>query len=187
MNTKALSFICAPALVAFVGCASDVTFTSGVDGAKKVSDVTPDEAQTICDNAEATAREFVEDSKAGFCALAGGVAGVFGGGEAACEVARASCESQEPEITENTCNADVMAPDCEATIAELEACYNDSLESLQTVFDELGGKSCAELIADSGSGDALGNVGTPASCTALASKCPGLDIGVPATGTSTAS
>lgn len=191
MNKKLISLVCAPALFAFVGCSSDVTFTSGIDGTKKVSDVSMDEAKSICEAASETAEEFFEANKDGFCAfgaaLTGSLGAGFGGGDAValCEVALAECKSATPTTETTTCNAEAVAANCSATVAELETCYNDSLDTLSTFFGELAGKSCSELTSEST--NVSFDFSNPASCTALAEKCPDLGIGIPSVGTSTAS
>ncbi|CAN0599118.1 unnamed protein product, partial [Laminaria digitata] len=113
-----------------VGCSSDVTFTSGIDGTKQVSDVSMDEAKSICEAASETAEEFFEANQDGFCAFGAAIAGSFGsigGGDPAvlCEAALAECKSATPTTETTTCNAEAVAANCSATVAELETCYND--------------------------------------------------------------
>jgi len=190
MNTKALSFLCAPALVAMVGCSSDVTFTSGVDKTKKVSEVTPDEAQTLCENAAATAQDFAESVKDDLCVFVGAITGAFAGGLGGgdpvvlCEAAVADCKSQELEPVDTTdCNAEAQIANCDATIEEIEACYNDSLEATTTALAAIGSQSCSDLLTGAEPNISV-DVSAPASCTALQQKCPGLEVGIPAIGTS---
>lgn len=188
MNIKALSLLCAPALLAFVGCSSDVTFTSGIDGTKKVSEVTTDEAKSICEAAEATAKDFFDANKDGFCALTAAFAGSFGainGGDpvALCQVALDECKKATPTAETATCNAETTATNCDATVAELESCYNDSLDAMTTFFNGLASKSCTELTSANSSVEI--NISNPASCVSLATKCPDLGIGIPSVGTST--
>ncbi len=192
MNTKALALLCTPALIAFVGCSSDVTFSSGVDGATKISEVTPDQAQSICDASAAAGKEFAEANKDGLCALAASFAGAFGavgGGDPAalCQTALDECKAQPLETTGvSTCNVAVAATGCEATVAEMEDCYNESLSALADIYGELGGKSCTDLTTASTDNTPVVAATPSAACAALA-KCPGLNVGIPGTGTSTAS
>lgn len=190
MNTKVLALLCTPALIAFVGCSSDVTFSSGVDGSKKISEVTPAEAQSICDASEAAGKDFAEANKDGLCAFTASFAAAFGGAGAdpvaLCQTALDACKDA-PLVTEaSTCNAATAAAGCEATVAELEDCYNDSLKTLSDLFGDLGSKSCTDLTTPDTTTEPT-TAAPSAACTSLATKCPSFQVGIPSTGTSTAS
>lgn len=185
MNRSALRRLCAPALLCVVGCSSDITFTSGVDGTKRVSEVTAHEAQTLCDNALATARDFAEQAKEGLCALAGrsAVQVAFTTDPAGlCESVRAECLGKAAETRQIECNI-ARVNGCEATVGEVEACYNDALTASSSVLDAAASTSCADAF-DPNTPTSRESFEIPASCTALAAKCPGLDVGVPSASTS---
>ncbi|MEQ8280160.1 MAG: hypothetical protein RMA76_01335 [Deltaproteobacteria bacterium] len=165
-------------------CGGGTSFSAGVDGNKQVKDLTDSDAQTLCKAAEETANDFFDDNKDGFCKFSGAFAGIFAGSlggdaQSTCEMAVTQCESQastEPAMCEP------MVTDCEATIAEIEACYNDSLDVAADLLDKFAGKSCADLIADESSLNITAD--TPASCVALEEKCPSLEFGNVSVGTS---
>ncbi len=176
------SILLAAFAAASFACGGGTSFSSGVDETKQVKDLTDADAKTLCDNAEETAKDFYENNKDGFCKLGGVLVAAFSGGDpATCEATVETCKGQEPE-TSGKCEPIDTA--CEATIAEIEACYNDSIEAAEEVFDEISSKSCEELLMDTSSAPG-GDVQTPASCTALMEKCPTLEFGnVSITGTS---
>lgn len=175
------NIILAAIAAASFACGGGTSFSSGVDSSKQVKDLSDSDAQTLCKNAEETAKEFTENNKDGFCKLAGVFAGAFGGGAAACESAVTQCKDAEPTTSTNTCEP--IVTDCEATIGEIEDCYNDSLEATEKALDEIASKSCEELL--SGSSLPGSDVQAPASCTALAEKCPSLEFGNVSLGTDT--
>jgi hypothetical protein len=183
MNTT--RFFQALALTSLVGAVAcgGTSYDSGVDDSKQVKDLDASDAAAICAAAEETSKSFFEDHKGGLCKFAG-VFAAFGGGEAACEAAVTECEKQEPDTTSDASCEPIVA-DCDATVGEVEACFNDSLEVVGSFFDELDSKSCGELLADSSESSL--DITEPASCTALAAKCPSLEFGNVGVGTSTSS
>ena len=174
--------------VLFLGLAvacGGTSFSSGVDSSKKVSELDDADATKICEAAEKTATDFAKDNKEGLCkfsgGIAGGLAGAFGQDPAtACQMAVDDCLTKDATTETGECMPKVA--DCDATVEEMEACYNDTLDAMNELFGEFASKECAELVMDSS--ESTLNLTAPASCTSLAQKCPSLNYGVPSVGTS---
>lgn len=166
------------------GCEAGVTsLSSGVDGTKKISELSAPEQQQFCEAGREAAVKFFDDGKDGLCALQGSFAGALGGlgggsPVALCEATRSACEGSDPMLEDDTCNLGSMdATTCEATVEEAEACFNASLTELDTVLDTLAARSCTELLDDDFEIDLT--VMEPEACRSLQQKCPGLDFGTP--------
>lgn len=158
-------------------CSGGAQLESGVDGSKPASMLTDAEAQSLCNAAIDATNDFASAHKAGFCkfqgGIAGAIAGAFGGdANAACEMAVDTCEAEDEAVMETQC--DVRRSDCTATVAEIEACFNESLSALEGIFNEIEALSCSELLQSDGGGTSYDQ---PAPCDAVQSKCSGLDLG----------
>ncbi len=98
-----------------------------------------------------------------FAVLLGG-----GGNEAACEAAVEECmaseEGFEPDEEEEFECSEVE--DCSATVAEMEACINDSINATRALVN---GLTCANALER-----LQGAEEAPASCQAIEDKCPGI-------------
>ena len=146
------------------------TLGSGVDGSKKVADLSAAEAQQFCD-AYGAKSEAVFDSdsvKRGGCTLFG-----FLGAQdvASCESNVTEClksADQTPVEATTTCETDpAKRAGCDATVAELDACFADTLPLMKQFYDSI---TCKNLLG--GSSSSFSTPATPASCTKLQTRCP---------------
>jgi hypothetical protein len=171
--TKRIALLLATPAFA-IACSSEPEVNSGLDGSKQVGSLTEAERKTLCDAAASAAGSVAEDAKAGSCRLAGVVAASFGGGgEAACEAAVTACEDAEPQPAEGGDDCSINTTDCTATVAEVEDCLNAQLSVTKDFLETVGSKSCGELL-DPAQVMSIAQPTTPAECTALAAKCPGI-------------
>lgn len=168
------------------------TVDSNVADEKKVSDLSSDEVQAICDAATEAAASLLTPEAT--CRL---FAVVFSETPADCRQFSAQCsagglpggggdDEPEPE-TECLLDDEAKRRDCEATVAELETCMTDSLaaasEALEKVTCDLAGKTAEDLGGDLGNsatgtpnpfGGIQGGAEQPPSCAVVAAKCPEL-------------
>jgi hypothetical protein len=151
---------------------------TGLPGTKPLSDLTDAEIAGLCNKFD----EFYSTGSVGMdledfsCRFSGLLAAAFAGAEtdaaarAACKATYDSCVAAPAETTSECGKPSGM---CTATVAELEACANDSAKALQQLTSSF--PTCAELtladLMDAGGGgdDPPQN---PASCTTLEMKCP---------------
>ncbi len=175
------------------GGASGTGFMSSVPGDKPLNTLTDDEVQQLC-------KEFQSDFGPGTpaasavveldCRLAGILASALSQPQTDA-AAQASCKSTydacigAPTTSETaTCNK--PDPSCTATVAEEEKCLQDSLAAFDSVKDLL--PSCSAITTSTGLQSlALSGAATqtPASCTALQAKCPGIELPTGSSGAGT--
>lgn len=151
---------------------------TGLPGDKPLSSLTDDELAALCDKFDdfySTGK--VADALQDFnCGFAGLFAAAFSGADsdaavrAACKATYDECAAAPSETT-STCNE--PSGTCTATVAELEACANDSGKALEQVASAF--PSCAELTLTDlmGMGDDTEMLENPVSCAILETKCPG--------------
>ncbi len=168
----------------FAVACGGTSFSTGLSGSKKISELDDADATAICDAAEAAAKDFASDKKDGFCKLTGAASGALAGAlgldaATACQAAVDECLAKDPTPAGGQCMPKVA--DCDATVEELESCFNDSLDVTGDVLDDLASKECAALVTDVGAIE----VTSPATCTSLAQKCPTLSFGAFSVDTST--
>lgn len=164
-------------LLAFGGCGGDEDgggFSSGVSGSKRVDQLTPAEEKTFCDKGDAFFSSDANNVAAGSCRFAAQIfLAALGGNlsaaqkETACNDAVMECLAEEPEDEPNMCEA---TKDCAATVAEVEACVNDSWKRLKDYLNET--PSCAKIAAGA---TAAAFPSSPMSCQDLKKKCPNDD------------
>lgn len=144
----------------------------GVPSNKKVSELTPAQWTSWC---EANAGAFAKDVKQASCTMAG--LSVKQSGQGTCEAARDACLAKDVEGID--CKSAPVARDggvgnCSATVGEMQKCYDDLVAAIRPV---LSGLSCSSNLIDLASKlQSLGNL-EPASCKAVASKCPEFNTG----------
>lgn len=162
MKTKLLLPILASCLLSFTACGDDDEGL-GVDSSKSLSEVTPAEAQEICDWGDTLISE--DDDKMIGCYIEGIFADQSGG----CQAAFDACMAAPAEVddTDDSCDIDTL-PACasEVTVGEMETCMRAQAESFTTL-----GKS---LSCESTSGDLENLDDMPAACEAANTKCPAL-------------
>lgn len=141
---------------------------------KPVNTLTDDEAKQLC--------EELQKDEAGLesfsCKLSGILAVVFSGADtdakaqAACKAAYDECVAGLMTST-GSCDAGAVNGDCTATVAELEACMNDSKAAVEAASTQI--PSCDTItLKDLMSGDTTPSMeDSPASCKVIEMKCPG--------------
>ena len=145
-------------LAAFLmmGSACDIGgLNLGRDG-KAVSSLSEADQQAACEDIEAYYESEIPEAeqKRAACTLAGAFAAAFSSPttdaelQMACATARDECinsnETSEEE-GEDSCAFDNIPDDCEATIGEVELCYEEQIEQTKQAFAEL---DCANLTLD---------------------------------------
>lgn len=114
----------------------DAALDSGIDGAKKGDQLTDDERQQFCEAADAYGEQVLPDDefRAGTCTLqAISDALAADGSTDTCDTLRKGCLAadppMDPEPGEQMCNLGIDWANCQATIAEIEDCYEEYGES----------------------------------------------------------
>ena len=151
------------------------------------STFTETEAYEICESiGEQVADAYeIDDAKHGLCLWAGLMSKALSGGDnQVCQTAYDACMEEdleqtdppddEPVQTEDPCEGIYeKVKDCDATIGELEACYEGQIALQQEAWDALQQYDCTSDM------EALGetqgeDVAEPPTCTTLYDKCPAL-------------
>ena len=66
---------------------------------------------------------------------------------------------------------------CDATVGELEGCFEDTISAMENVLGQFSCKDAGTLTqADRDAMEGFGDLEPPASCQALSDECPGLDL-----------
>lgn len=144
--------------VALVACGGD-DGGSGVDGDRKMSELTPAEQQALCEEGEAKAEAHEDDALKVGCYLQ---ASLFG---QCSEAAVQQCITQaQNSPDEGECTTDVTDA-CTATVGELRACLDAQMEVLGDIASKINCSNAVTL---------LGSAEEPAVCAAAEAKCPEL-------------
>ena len=150
------------------------TFDSGVsEDTTAVKDLSTEDQQAFCDSAEDYAMSQISEDeiKNLTCTLAGLFGASLGGTPTveACQALYDECLTQplEEEGDQDVCS---FPADCEATVAEYEACHSEQIAALKEIA---GSISCSAVNDQSALGELLGGE-RGAACTALENKCPGI-------------
>ena len=151
---------------------------TGLPANKPISDLTDAEIAGLCSKFD----EFYSTGSVGMnleeftCRFSGIFAAALAGAEtdaaarAACKMTYDSCVAAPVETTSKCGKPSGM---CTATVAELEACANDSAKAVQQLtssFPTCAELTLAELMDMGGGGDDTPQ--NPASCTTFQMKCP---------------
>jgi len=152
-------------------------FDTGLPADKPIASLTDAEIAGLCDKFDDfySTGEVAADLKDFSCRFSGLLAAAFAGAEtdaaarAACKTAYDACAAAPSETT-STCKKPTGT--CTATVAEVEACANDSAKAVDQLTSAF--PSCAELtLADlMDTGEEPTTAEDPASCTTLEMKCP---------------
>ncbi|MEI9942570.1 MAG: hypothetical protein WDO69_35600 [Pseudomonadota bacterium] len=153
---------------------SSGNYSSGVSGDKQLGALTDQEFQGVCKNLSdyfssgAVGKGFEEFT----CRFEGLLAGVAAQTDAelqaACKATYDQCVAAPTTTTETCTKPDAS---CTATVAEYDACVNDSAKALTTLANSI--PSCDKLtMASLGMIAVDDSTATPASCTTLQTKCP---------------
>lgn len=150
------------------------TFDSGVsEDTTAAKDLSAEDQQAFCDSAEDYAKSQIsEDEIKNLTCTIGGIFGASLGGTPSVEACQAIYDECLTQPLEEMGDQDVCSfpPDCEATVAEFEACHT---EQIATLKDLAGSISCSAINDQSSLGPLL-NGERGAACTALENKCPGI-------------
>jgi hypothetical protein len=140
---------------------------SGVDGGKKMSELSADEAKTLCQaEGEYTEKQISEDDAKKFaCVFAGKLAEGFGG---MCQESYDECmmTATTEEEEGDSCDMAMAAMGCDITVDEYEACREESIQATADLIKDISCDS-TEADLDTTSGEA---------CTAIKDKCPAFGI-----------
>lgn len=166
-------------IFALAACGDDDDESSGPSGDTAISDLSPSEAQQICDAGFAQlSSTFSTQVQCEFVGIF--TAALTGGLPAACTAARDACV-QTPPATLQTFSCDpIAAPDlvgCNATVNQFNGCISEAITQLQTLLsaftcaniDNLDQAQLVEL-------EALSDLSLEdyTSCAALQTACPGI-------------
>jgi hypothetical protein len=149
---------------------------TGLPPEKQLGTLTAGEARQACQRLAAVFNERYSQARVtqGICTrLAVGLAGT----EGTCNdfvdaCADMAAEDPEPQVEAADC-ADVDAAElqnCELTVADLEACSNDSIEVFDNFLNEYSCKDAGNVDEEDVSLDF--NIAQPASCARIESECP---------------
>ena len=152
----------------------------------KLMTLTPAQQTQICN--DLTKYEANNISKAGACKFAGIFAASFilasdpstpdASLQSACSQAVTQCNSQPPDTSGSTCDlSGVSTCTADATVAELNTCATDEVTALNAAFGSLPACSAVTAAYLNANPDPTGGLTEPASCTALATKCPDVNVG----------
>ena len=95
----------------------------------------------------------------------------------ACAQAVTACNSSGLETSGGTCDfSGVSTCSADATIADFNACVSDEVAAQDAAFASL--PPCQTITKSwlNANGDTAGQIYPPASCLALAAKCPGISM-----------
>jgi hypothetical protein len=153
----------------------DGTFSSGVPGSTRLSELSDRELDAFCERIEefTTTPPVSTLSEEYLCRVAGMLQAAFAGATTDAE-ARASCAATYDQCqasnTSSTTTCNRPSPSCTATVAEYEACMNDMPGYLEDTLEVL--PTCETLTLADITSDTLPVPETPASCVTLQEKCP---------------
>ena len=162
------------------GSTGSGTFTTSVSSTATLSSLTSAQQTQLCNDLKsfaASSTEYADAVEVG-CRLAGIVVGALsnptsdGALQQACMPVYTNCKATPPDQS-TVSNVACTAPPatCQATVAELTACLNDTFSELHGLLSSV--PSCSQVTLAYLKGDAGISSVTSASCTAFKSKCPG--------------
>lgn len=145
---------------------------SGIAADKQGTELTPAEQAQLCEARDEYAASLISPSEAATqaCTLTGILFVVLmGGDQAACETIRDGCLDEPSETTGGgTCDLGVDWTTCMATVAELEACYEENADALAAATRSL---SCAKVEEYKTNPPTTESQNGPA-CSSAEAKCP---------------
>lgn len=167
-----------PALVlacAALGCKADEpSIDSGVDGGKQADQLDPTEQAQLCEAATAYGEQVITEAelKRSLCtAQAIAFALLQDGSVETCVLLRDGCLDAPEETTGGTemCDLGIDWANCTATVAEIEACYEEYTKQSDAALGSLSCDKMAEYKADPPSSESppLGEA-----CSRAKAKCP---------------
>ena len=172
--------------LAFGACDSSDGGSSEIDlgsDDKVASSLTEAEATSACEKAQKkmAGTGDGEAQKHMICVTMGLMVKSFGGDDAACQTNYDECmkaEPQEPtdeDETQDGCeDAYADLQECDATLGEIEACFNDMLAAQDAAYDALLDVTCSSTAEELEALQGEDGFEEPASCVALEKTCPGV-------------
>jgi hypothetical protein len=152
---------------------------------KVASTLTEAEATAACKKVETQFAEGGDDTaqKHTICLTTGLFAKAFAGDDASvCQTAYDECMAAEPgaptggddEPGDDCDDAAKDLENCNATLGEIEGCFNDLMAAQDAAYEGLLALSCNSTQEEIDALQEDGDLEQPASCKALEDKCPGL-------------
>jgi hypothetical protein len=152
-------------------------FSSSIDGNDQINQLTSQQQQTLCSEVTSFAASsgLDRDQVEVLCRVSAILAASFTAPAAATDAQlRAACQSSydmcKAQASPSDCNFDAATATCTATIAELAACVNDSLQTYSMALNEI--PTCDKITAATLQSSASQTSATPASCATYQQKCP---------------
>lgn len=159
---RALTLFPLAAFVAACGGDDDSGFQTSIDTGKSIDQLTSSESAQLCKDLTSWGEKAAKGLEPKFCKLVG----VFAESKAECEKSVKDCINAPSEPDDG--GMCTPPTNCDATVAEVQKCLEDSIKALDGYLDEF--PSCAELASDSVMEPA--DPGEPASCKTLEQRCP---------------
>ncbi|PCC74443.1 hypothetical protein SAMN02745121_06703 [Nannocystis exedens] len=160
------------------GCKEDdAALDSGIDGAKQGDELTDAEKDQFCEAADAYGEQVLSDEEfaAAMCTYrAIGEALIADGSVDTCDTLRQNCLANKPETEpEGACDLGIDWANCKATIAELEACYEEFGASFAARMRSF---SCAKM-AEYAETPPSQDVEVGPDCSIARAECPSIMSG----------
>lgn len=166
-------------LVAAMSCCLLIAcgdFDSGVDDSKQVSQITPEEAEQLCQSAGDYASEQItrEETKQFSCYFGGLLAAEFAVAlqptadfQMTCMSSYDECMMQPDmmQTTQDSCSGAMATPNCDITIAEYEDCVQERVQLTKEVLSQV---SCERMTLQTAT-----SVEDGPNCQAIKDRCPG--------------
>lgn len=178
-STTRRTLLVAAALTALGAC-DDRPIDFGQPPNTPVSQLSPQQMKDFCLQALRTTYDALLDP---YCTARGLAAG-FSGQGMTCEQARQDCLRNPPDgwdAQRNCANADQVDTErlkqCDITVGEIEACYNDAYAAMKDAFAGISCSSTAQELSERRNSLDLERI-NPESCQRLRGRCPGIDFGM---------
>ncbi len=158
------------------GTSPGTGFSTGLDGASALSDLTDEQQIAACEAGDAyfEANHDHEVMEKFGCVMAGMMAGMMG---TTCQDAYDACIADDPEpVEESDCSSDIddLSGCTDVTVAELEACVNAEWIVQMEAMATMAAMTCDDIEAamSDPEGGTMEEPPTPAACEGLEEKCP---------------
>jgi hypothetical protein len=153
--------------------------SSGAPAATVGSDLTPAQAESLCESIGKAAQSAFSstDAKSAMCGFSAYFISALAGGEDAAQACKAAYDDCMKQPAQETSSGMCTEPseNCKATAGEIEACMNDSMAVLVQTFKSLPG--CDDVGKDA---EPTPTEPTqPTSCKVVEEKCPEILENVP--------
>lgn len=159
--------------LALGACKEDApTLDSGVDGAKQADQLTTEEQTSLCEASRGYQAQLMPESelRERSCTLLAITSALITDPTAeTCDTLRKSCLADPPqsEPGDDTCDLGIDWPNCMATVAEIEACYEEYAQSYTAAMRSMSCAKMAEYAVEAPSTE----VELGADCSLAKAKC----------------